>query len=113
MYLNPTPETLRFEIGAERFEVPSGKACEVPRRLAYVIAARGLPLVRDGAGEAEEVESTDARAPTPRLPPGVENVAGDPDEEEEGDDDEGGGEDVDKALAAQGVAAPRKRGRSK
>jgi len=107
MYMNSTAKTLCFEIGSERFEVPPGKACEVPRRLAYVIERRGLPLVREGAEQAENVEAVDVRLAPPRLPPGVENVAGD----DEDDEDDDIGEDVDKALSAQGIPDTKKRKR--
>lgn len=101
IFKNISGSTLSFEVGKERFDVPPGESCEIPRALAYVVEARGLPLVRH-AGEAT-VEATDARPAPARLPPGVENVGADPDEDEPNEAE--GAEGVDAALAAQGVRA--------
>lgn len=137
IYHNPHEHDLVFEIGDERYTLPSGHECEIPRRLEYCVAARGLPLKkgRSGVDGAVEVESEIVEPTEPRLPAGIETgPRRDVDEDDEGEaDDE---EDVDAetsgdgdaeetsdeespvadavaALAAQGVKAPGKSKRGK
>lgn len=75
-YHNATPHTLSFDLGDERYTVPPGAECEIPRRLEYAISRRGLPLTPGShpSGAAPRVEATDIpRGRAPVMPPGVEN----------------------------------------
>lgn len=73
-FRNDTTRTLDFDVEGERFVVPPGGGCEIPRRLAYVIASRGLPLTKLEDGDALPgalVEPTRVAARPNRPPPGV------------------------------------------
>jgi len=103
-FRNPTAHTLRFDIGSDRYEVPPGAECEIPRALEYVPAARGLPLVKvpaptPGAPRVEPVE-----VPRPRVvvPAGVEAGAVLRARAEAEDDD---GAEPDAAPASEAVVA--------
>lgn len=119
---NATETTLRFEIDDERYAVPPGAQCEIPRKFAWVPAARGLPLTAGAAPTegAQTVEPTVVSPSRPVYPPGVEvGPVRDQDDDEDGSDEEPSGEtseSVDSAVAdleRQGVAVPGRSRRSR
>jgi hypothetical protein len=130
---NPTDQHLKFELGDERFCVAPGNECEIPKRLEYAVASRGLPLKkgRSPVDGAVEVDSELVERTEPRLPEGVETgpraEGHDEGDDEEGDDDDGGetsegdgaGDesspvaDALARLAADGVQTPGKPKRGK
>jgi hypothetical protein len=71
---NPTAQVLRFDIDRDRYAVPPGAECEIPRALEYVPAARGLPLAKGPhpTPGAPRAEPTAVPRPGVRSPPGVE-----------------------------------------
>jgi hypothetical protein len=118
VFRNPTEHTLRFEIRDLVYEVPPGGECDVPPNLAYVVAARGLPLV-EGSQGGERVEATVAAPAVVRRLPGVEVGLGkgEADEEDAEDveaDDSPAVAQVEEAaskLRSSGVLPKGKRGR--
>jgi len=74
IYHNPTGRPLSFEVAGDRYDVPPGGECDISPRLAFVVEARGLPLVQGSQG-GTRVEATIAPVIEPQLPPGVETGA--------------------------------------
>lgn len=53
-FQNTAPHDLKFEIDGVTYEVTVGGSCEIPGRIAYAIASRGLPM--KPAAEIEPVK---------------------------------------------------------
>ena len=73
IYHNANPDQMTFELGGERYKLPSGAECEIPRNLEYCVAARGLALTKGRAPSADApvVEPTPEVPARVVLPPGV------------------------------------------
>jgi hypothetical protein len=57
---------LDFELGGRRYVVPLGSEVDIPDHLAYVIAARGIPLAKGPSG-GPRVESAKPEPTRPQL----------------------------------------------
>lgn len=53
-FVSVAKQDLHFEIDGKVFDVPVGGSCEIPDRIAYVIAGRGLPMKPAGEVKAAE-----------------------------------------------------------
>lgn len=62
-FVNTKPHDLKFEIDGVVYEVPVGGSCEIPDRIAYVVAAHGLPM--KPAAEVEEAPKAASRRGKP------------------------------------------------
>jgi len=71
-FTNPTPRTLRFELGAMRYELEPDEACDIPDELVYVIARRGMALV-PATDHAAPVRTPTPATPAPLPSPDVED----------------------------------------
>lgn len=104
IYHNANPDQMTFELGGERYKLPSGAECEIPRNLEYCVAARGLALTKGRAPSADApvVEPTPEVPARVVLPPGVEvGPRRDGDDEDDAEVAEGD----DSAEAHEGAAA--------
>lgn len=74
-FRSTSPVPITFDAGDQRYVVPPGAICEVDRRYAYVVQARGLPLTlvdrKEVEPQAEVIEPKPAPKPAPKRVKGV------------------------------------------
>lgn len=106
-FSNPTERPLRFELGAMRYELAPGEACDIPDELAYVVARRGMALV-PAPDDAAPVRQPVAATPAPLPSPDVEDEDDDASERAEAPDDPAAA--IEAAARVAGRAPRRRRG---
>jgi len=72
-FKNSSTSTITTDIGDERYRLEPGETAEIPARLTYVIARRGLPLVEVPLREVDEKKIV---RPGPVPPPRRVKVPG-------------------------------------